>query len=119
MEKPPTTCPVEVAVKLIGGKWKIVILYQLAYHGPKRFNELRRIFPEVTQRMLTLQLRELEEDGIIVRKVYHEVPPKVEYYLSELGSSILPVLLQLQDWGLYYMEQKKTEPSPPQDMPST
>ncbi|WP_139994211.1 winged helix-turn-helix transcriptional regulator [Paenibacillus paridis] len=119
MEKPPTTCPVEVAVKLIGGKWKIVILYQLAYHGPKRFNELRRIFPEVTQRMLTLQLRELEEDGIIVRKVYHEVPPKVEYYLSELGTSILPVLLQLQDWGLYYMEQKKTEPSPSQDMPST
>ncbi|WP_141506142.1 winged helix-turn-helix transcriptional regulator [Paenibacillus luteus] len=119
MEKPPTTCPVEVAVKLIGGKWKIVILYQLAYHGPKRFNELRRIFPEVTQRMLTLQLRELEEDGIIVRKVYHEVPPKVEYYLSELGNSILPVLLQLQDWGLYYMEQKKSHPSPPQDMPST
>ncbi|SDS37975.1 transcriptional regulator, HxlR family [Paenibacillaceae bacterium GAS479] len=107
MHESITECPVEVAVKLIGGKWKIVILNQLAYHGPKRFNELRRIFPEITQRMLTLQLRELEVDGLINRKIYHEIPPKVEYSLSELGSSILPVLIKLQDWGLYYMEQKK------------
>ncbi|OXM13547.1 winged helix-turn-helix transcriptional regulator [Paenibacillus herberti] len=107
MHESITECPVEVAVKLIGGKWKIVILNQLAYHGPKRFNELRRTFPDITQRMLTLQLRELEVDGLINRKIYHEIPPKVEYSLSELGSSILPVLIKLQDWGLYYMEQKK------------
>lgn len=98
----------EVAVKLIGGKWKIVILYQLANYGPKRFNELRRIFPGITQRMLTLQLRELEVDGIILREVYHEIPPKVEYSLSELGKSLVPVLLQLRDWDLHYIENKKT-----------
>nr|WP_081735100.1 helix-turn-helix domain-containing protein [Paenibacillus gorillae] len=106
MENSNRGCPVEAAVKLIGGKWKIIILYQLVTNGPKRFNELRRIFPEVTQRMMTLQLRELEEDGLINRKVYHEVPPKVEYSVSELGQSLHQVLLHIQDWGLYYMDQK-------------
>ncbi|MCM3748580.1 helix-turn-helix transcriptional regulator [Paenibacillus pasadenensis] len=119
MQEPKSECPVEMAVKLIGGKWKIVILNQLAYHGPKRFNELKRVFPEVTQRMLTLQLRELEEDGLIIRKVYHEIPPKVEYSLSELGSSFLPVLLKLEEWGLYYKEQRKELSLVPKDMPSS
>lgn len=80
-------CPVEVTVKLIGGKWKLVILHQLATLGVKRFNELRRIFPDITQRTLTRQLRELEEDGLVNRKVYSEIPPKVEYSLSETGKA--------------------------------
>jgi len=96
-------CPVEVTVNLVGGKWKLVILYQLATHGVRRFNELRRQFPDITQRTLTRQLRELESDGLISRKVYSEIPPKVEYSLTETGKSLHPLLLQLQDWGLNYI----------------
>lgn len=109
MEKSEIQCPVEVTVKLIGGKWKLIILYQLATHGIKRFNELRRIFPDITQRTLTRQLRELEDDGIVNRKIYSEIPPKVEYSLSETGESLIPLLLQLRDWGISYMEQTQKE----------
>ncbi len=73
--------------------------------GPKRFNELRRLLPEVTQRMLTLQLRELEQDGIVHREIYKEVPPKVEYTLTEFGASLGPIIVQMLDWGEHYMEQ--------------
>ncbi|MEJ9148907.1 winged helix-turn-helix transcriptional regulator, partial [Bacillus thuringiensis] len=86
------SCPVEAMVEVIGGKWKGVILYHLL-DGTKRFNELKRLKPNITQRMLTLQLRELEADGIIHREVYREVPPKVEYSLTELGESLRPVIL--------------------------
>ncbi len=91
-------CAVEAAISLIDGKWKSVVLYHLL-DGTLRFNELRRQIPGVTQRMLTNQLRELEEDGLIERKVYAQVPPKVEYSLSPLGRSIDPILLALKDWG--------------------
>lgn len=91
-------CAVEAAISLIDGKWKSVVLYHLL-DGTMRFNELRRQIPGVTQRMLTNQLRELEEDGLIERKVYAQVPPKVEYSLSPLGRSIEPILLALKDWG--------------------
>ncbi len=91
-------CPVEAALNIIGGKWKAVILFQLS-QGTKRFNELRRALPNVTQRMLTNQLRELERDGMVARKVYAQVPPKVEYSLTELGRSLEPVLFKLWDWG--------------------
>lgn len=91
-------CAVEAAISLIDGKWKSVVLYHLL-DGTLRFNELRRQIPGVTQRMLTNQLRELEEDGLIERKVYAQVPPKVEYSLSPLGRSIEPILLALKDWG--------------------
>jgi DNA-binding HxlR family transcriptional regulator len=76
-----------------------------AVKGPKRFNELRRLLPEVTQRMLTLQLRELEQDGIVHREIYKEVPPKVEYSLTEFGASLGPIIVQMLDWGEHYMEQ--------------
>jgi DNA-binding HxlR family transcriptional regulator len=91
-------CSVEATISLIDGKWKCVILFHLL-GGTLRFNELRRLIPEVTQRMLTNQLRELEADGLIVRKVYPQVPPKVEYSISPLGRSLEPVLLGLKDWG--------------------
>lgn len=91
-------CAVEAAISLIDGKWKCVVLFHLM-RGTARFNELRRLVPGVTQRMLTNQLRELEADGLIVRKVYAQVPPKVEYSLSPLGRSMEPVLLALKAWG--------------------
>lgn len=94
----PTGCSVERTLSLIDGKWKIVVLYKLL-RGTLRFNELRRLIPGVTQRMLTLQLRELEADGLIVRVVYAQVPPRVEYSLSTRGQSLEPVLLALKQWG--------------------
>ncbi len=91
-------CPVEAALNVIGGKWKSVILFRLS-EGTLRFNELRRLLPNTTQRMLTNQLRELERDGMINRKVYAQVPPKVEYSLTELGRTLEPLLANLWDWG--------------------
>jgi DNA-binding HxlR family transcriptional regulator len=91
-------CPVEATLSLIGGKWKGIVLWHL-FQGTLRFNEIRRRLPDVTQRMLTNQLRELEADGFIVRTVYAEVPPKVEYSLSDRGRSLEPVILALKAWG--------------------
>ncbi|HEB27697.1 MAG TPA: transcriptional regulator [Porticoccus sp.] len=93
-----TNCPVEAVLDLIGGKWKAVILYRLI-ESTKRFNELRRLIPNVTQRMLTNQLRELEADGLVHREVYLEVPPKVEYSLTDLGETLTPLLHSLEGWG--------------------
>ncbi len=98
------SCSVEATLDVIGGKWKGVILFHLL-DGVKRFGELRRLLPEVTQRMLTLQLRELEEAGIIHREVYREVPPRVEYSLTTFGASLEPILLLMRDWGDDYMAQ--------------
>jgi DNA-binding HxlR family transcriptional regulator len=94
-------CPVEATLDVIGGRWKGVILFYLL-QGPKRFGELRRLLPDVTQRMLTLQLRELERDGIVRRTVFAEVPPRVEYDLTEFGQSLEPILVQMRDWGARY-----------------
>jgi len=91
-------CAVEAAVSLIDGKWKAVILYHLQ-DGPTRFNELRRRTGEVTPRMLTNQLRELEADGLIEREVFAQVPPRVEYRLSERGRSLSPIIAALKTWG--------------------
>lgn len=91
-------CAVEAAVSLIDGKWKSVILFHLL-EGTMRFNALRRQLPSITQRSLITQLRELEEDGLVHREVYAEVPPKVEYSLTELGRSLEPVLMALKSWG--------------------
>ncbi len=91
-------CAVEAAISLIDGKWKCVILFHLL-DATVRFNEIRRRIPGVTQRMLTNQLRELEMDGLIVRTVYAQVPPKVEYSISPLGLSMRPVLVALKGWG--------------------
>lgn len=91
-------CPVEATLERIGGKWKGVILYHLL-EGTHRFGELRRKLTSVTQRMLTKQLRELEESGLVSRTVYAEVPPRVEYRLTQLGETLRPVVLALKAWG--------------------
>lgn len=95
-------CTTEMALEIIGGKWKLVILYNL-FEGTKRFGELRRAMPNVTQRMLTRQLRELEEDGLVRRKVYTQVPPKVEYSLTDTGESLESIVRQIDEWGDWYL----------------
>lgn len=92
-------CSVEAALSVIGGKWKGTILYRLHTDGTLRFNQIRRILPDVSQRTLTAQLRALEADGIISRTVYPEVPPRVEYRLTDYGKTLAPVLLALKAWG--------------------
>ena len=99
-------CPVETSLNIIGGKWKGIIIYRLL-DGKKRFNELRREMPRITHRMLTLQLRELERDSIVKRTVYAEVPPKVEYELTEFGISIKPIIVALFDWGKLVQSKEK------------
>lgn len=94
-------CPVEATLEIIGGKWKGVALFHLL-DGEKRFNELQRAMGNVTQRMLTKQLRELEAAGLVERKVYAVVPPKVEYSLTPKGQTLKPVLLELRKWGKEY-----------------
>jgi DNA-binding HxlR family transcriptional regulator len=101
-------CPVEVLIDVVGGKWKMPIL-ALLFQGTKRYGELRQQIPNVTERMLTMQLRELEQSGIVQRKVYAEVPPKVEYSLTNLGLSLEPVLQVMLSWSEKYLsviEQK-------------
>ena len=98
-----TNCPVVATLDMIGGKYKALILWHLV-DGTRRFGELRKLIPQATQKMLTQQLRELEEDNLIVRKVYPVVPPKVEYSLSELGKSITPILEAMRDFGTDYMK---------------
>lgn len=95
-------CPIEAALDVIGGKWKSIILFRIM-EQTRRFNELRRLIPNVSQRTLTNQLRELERDGLIHRKVYAEVPPKVEYSATELGQSLQPVLEAISQWSEVYL----------------
>jgi DNA-binding HxlR family transcriptional regulator len=98
MEKKKYNIGVEATLEVIGGKWKCVILCHLS-HGKKRTSELKRLMPNITQKMLTQQLRELEEDGVINRIVYQQIPPKVEYELSEYGRSLENILDSLCAWG--------------------
>ena len=95
-------CFFELTLNVIGGKWKPIILYHLALEGILRFGELKRGIPDVTERMLTRQLRELETDGLINRKVFRQVPPKVEYSLTDQGVSLIPILQQMRQWGVSY-----------------
>ena len=102
-------CPVEAALNVIGGKWKGIILYHLLSET-MRFNELKRLMPGITQRMLTKQLRELEADCLISRKVYPVVPPKVEYSMTDYGRTLDPIICALRDWGLKHIENAKPQP---------
>lgn len=103
-------CSVEVAINEIGGKWKSLVLCSLK-DGKLRFNEINKKLPDISQRMLTKTLRELEKDNIIHRKVYPEVPPKVEYSLTSKGESVLPILDSLCEWGEKYgkIEEDKND----------
>lgn len=96
-------CPVETTLMLIGSKWKVLILRDLM-PGTKRFGELKRSIGSVSQKVLTAQLRDMEEKGLVNRKVYPEVPPRVEYSLTELGRSLKPILDAMQEWGNGYKE---------------
>ena len=105
-------CPVEMCAEILGGKWKgLIVVYLL--EGTKRFGDLQRLLPDVTQRTLTAQLRELEADGIIMRKVYAQVPPKVEYSMSELGETLRTVITMMRSWGADYLQQRAAVTAPP------
>lgn len=104
-------CTMELTLAVIGGKWKPIILWRLGRDGTQRFGELRRAIPNITQKMLTRQLRELETDGLVHREVYPQVPPKVEYSLTALGESVIPVVRSLCDWGEAYVRHVEGEDS--------
>ncbi len=97
-------CTVAVTLEVIGGKWKSLILWHLSFKV-LRFSQLQRRLSSVTQKMLTQQLRELEADGMVHRQVYAEVPPRVEYSLTERGEGVVPILQQMCDWGKVYLEE--------------
>ncbi|AMK09863.1 MAG: winged helix-turn-helix transcriptional regulator [Pseudodesulfovibrio sp.] len=97
-------CSVELTLQVIGGKWKPIIMHRLGSEGTLRFSEVKRSIPNITQKMLTQQLRELESDGVVLREVYPQVPPKVEYSLTDLGRSVMPVIASLSEWGTRYAQ---------------
>lgn len=94
-------CPIEITVNLISSKWKALILRDLM-HEPKRFADLSKSIHGISQKMLTQQLREMESDGLVSRKVYPETPPRVEYSLTEIGMSLKPILDAMHEWGKHY-----------------
>ncbi|MBP2032821.1 DNA-binding HxlR family transcriptional regulator [Clostridium algifaecis] len=105
-EFPP--CPVETTLLLIGEKWKVLILRDLI-DGTKRFGELKKSLGSISQKVLTQKLRAMEEDGLVVRKAYAEIPPRVEYSLTELGLSLKPILDSMWDWGMEYKTKVNKE----------
>ena len=98
-------CPVRTTVRLLGGKYKSVIMWGLM-DGTKRFSEIQSLVPEATSKMITKQLRELEADGLISRKVYPVVPPKTEYSLTEFGETAIPLIMDMSRWGSIYLERE-------------
>ena len=105
LEEKSFNCEKELTLSIIGGKWKMLILWHLGKEGTKRFGELKNLMPGITQRMLVTQLRELEEHLIVHREVYPVVPPKVEYSLTDQGRSLIPILDSMYEWGKDYMER--------------
>ena len=104
-------CEKELTLSIIGGKWKMPIMWHLGKDGTKRFGELKNLIPGVTQRMLVSQLRDLEKDLIVHREVYTVVPPKVEYSLTEKGKSLMPILDAMYEWGKNYIKMETNEQS--------
>lgn len=100
VRRKPVPCPVEITLEVIGGKYKPLLLYYLTEHTVLRFGELRRLVMNASKKMLTQQLRQLETDGLVHRKVYHQVPPKVEYSLTVRGQSLRSVLNEMGSWGM-------------------
>lgn len=91
-------CAMDITMDYIGGKWKTVVLWYLR-KDKKRFSELRRLIPNITEKMLSLQLKDLENDGLVKKKIYREVPPKVEYFLTDFGKTLIPMLEEIAKWG--------------------
>ena len=106
MAKELPACPVEVTLVLISDRWKVLILRDLL-GGTKRFGELKKSIGSISQKVLTSNLRSMEEDGLLTRKVYAEVPPRVEYTLTAMGESLRPILFAMQQWGVEYQKQHK------------
>ncbi|GFP75589.1 winged helix-turn-helix transcriptional regulator [Clostridium fungisolvens] len=104
MDNSSQLCPVNVTQNVLMGKWKLSILWIL-HNKTRRFNELQRLMPSISRGVLTQQLRELEHDGLVNREVYREVPPKVEYSLTEIGVSFIPVMSQIMEWGVGYIKK--------------
>jgi DNA-binding HxlR family transcriptional regulator len=96
------SCPVTATMKVLGGKWKPILINAIYLTAPARFGELKRSVAGITQSMLTQQLRELEDDGLISRKIYAEIPPRVEYTLTDLGLTLSPIMLSMAKWGKEY-----------------
>jgi DNA-binding HxlR family transcriptional regulator len=109
----PYICGIDAAMDVVSGKWKSLILWELDNYGTRRFGELRRGLPGVSEKMLTQHLREMEEDGLIHREVYRQVPPKVEYSLTEQGVSLNEALRPLGDWGAERVERLAAESASP------
>jgi DNA-binding HxlR family transcriptional regulator len=106
MEMKPELCNVDDALNILVGKWKPIILLTLLKEGTKRFSDLKRSVPGITQKMLTNQLRDLEQEDIITRKVYLQVPPKVEYSMTEYGKTLEPILVAMHEWGTAHSVHK-------------
>ncbi len=100
-------CAMDITMDYIGGKWKTVVLWYLR-KDKKRFSELRKLIPNITEKMLSLQLKDLENDRIVKRKVYPQVPPRVEYYLTDFGKTLIPMLEEIAKWGRRLAESKAT-----------
>jgi len=112
--KKQVSCPVETTLHVLAGRWKVMVLHYLL-SGTKRFNELHRLLKDISHRTLAKQLRELEGDGIISRKVYAQIPPRVEYSLTRLGQSLSPVLQAMHDWGEAYANKIPRAHDEPRD----
>ncbi len=98
-------CYFELALQIIGGKWKSIILYHLGKEKVLRYGELKKKMPNITEKMLTQQLKDLQKDNMVLRKMYHQVPPKVEYSLTPFGDTVMPALLKLRDWGITFEKE--------------
>lgn len=105
------TCPVRTTLNVLGGKWKLLMLSYLL-DGPRRYGELRRLMPEITEKMLIQELRDLEADGIVARTVHQMVPPRVDYSLTAQGQRVQPFLVELLGWGLQYLKRDGKSPAP-------
>ena len=112
MERPLPHCPVETTLMMISDRWKVLIIRDLM-SGTRRFGELKKSIGNISQKVLTANLRSMEADGLLTRKVYPEVPPRVEYTLTDLGRSLRPVMDAMADWGIAYHEQMGETLEPP------
>lgn len=105
-------CEKELTLSVFSGKWKVVILWHLGVEGSHRFSDLQKLFPKISHKILSNQLRELMEDGIIHREVFPEIPPRVEYSMTELGMTLLPIIEMMYEWGQKRMVELKKETTP-------
>lgn len=104
-------CEIEVTLEILSGKWKALIIWNLNLHKSIRYNEFRRLIPEITQKMLSQQLKDLEQNRLVNRTVYHEVPPMVEYSLTEMGEELIPILESMDKWGKLFVDNFKNQPT--------